>query len=611
MKLKTRKTCKPIKPIISIFLVLVVFLSIIPTYKEVNAAEKPSKPKISVVVQEDEASATITIKKTNNAEGYMIAVKYPEANEFSELATLDLSGKKKRRYKAENLPAGEYSIKIRAYLKSGEKTVWGKYSKIQTFTIEAPEEITEPATYEAGEIVLFGKCEQDNNLKNGTEPIEWIVYEVTDTDIYLISLRALTDGIISSKNKNTTITWENCDLRKWLNNDFYNESFSEAETAVIAESILSDTGTIDKIFLPSKDEMTRKDSIFAGKAKRRACAGTDYSILHDEDNYLWSCIIENEWGFKEHKTIDDRYACYWWLRTAEGENKFAMIDEAGESCSVKYWGPDIKSYHTDYDGEYEYVDNYGIRPALRINLLDTTSKILIKSGRFFAGKTYTSEIVQDSCVNIEDAKKGDLVQFGAYEQDNNLKNGSEAIVWFVLNKSDSEMTLLSKYGLDTVPYNTVNCSTTWENCSLRAWLNDDFYNAAFSDEEKELIKTTTVDKNGNSKHSINGGAKTKDKIYLLSMDDVINASYGFDQDYHWLDIKRRCGITPYALANGAGVGDEQTKDGISGGYWWLRSLGKSSDKTVIVQPRGYVLTDGRVNNSLEVMIRPVITITLK
>ncbi len=605
MKPRTKKFCKTI---FAIFMVLALFVCIVPAYEPASAASKPSKPKISVTV--DAASATITIKKTKKAEGYMISAKLPGENKFTELATIELDGKKQRNYTVEDLPAGEYSIKVRAYLKKGDDIVWGKYSKVQTFTIKAGAEPTEPADYEEGEIILFGNYEQDNDLKNGTEPIEWIVYEVTDTDMYLISLRALTDGDISQKNKDKTITWENCDLRQWLNNDFYSEAFSTAEAAVITESTLSDTGTVDKIYLPSKEDMTRKDRIFGNKSKRLVCAPTTYAECKSEVFYVWTCITEDEWGMKEHKTIDDQYACYWWLRTSNGGDKFAMVDEAGEYCSTKYWGPEIKSCHTDYDGEPEYVEGYGVRPALRVNL-SGASKVIKKTGRFFAGKITTNETVKDTCISLETAKKGDLVELGTYEQDNNLENGSEAIVWYVLDKNKDEITLLSKYALDVVPYNTSKDDTTWENCSLRAWLNDDFYNAAFADNEKELIQTTTVDKNGNSKHSVKGGATTNDNVYLLNMDNVINTDYAFNEDYHAWDIKRRCGLTAYAIAKGAYIGDEKTEDGINSTYWWLRSTGKDKNLAVVVLSKGYVLTDGLSNSTTNITVRPVITVSVK
>jgi len=61
---------------------------------------------------------------------------------------------------------------------------------------------------------------------------------------------------------------------------------------------------------------------------------------------------------------------------------------------------------------------------------------------------------------------------------------------------------------------------TWESSEIRAWLNDDFYNGAFTDEEKETIYTTTVVTPGNDELEIAGIADTEDNVFLLSADEV-------------------------------------------------------------------------------------------
>ena len=75
---------------------------------------------------------------------------------------------------------------------------------------------------------------------------------------------------------------------------------------------------------------------------------------------------------------------------------------------------------------------------------------------------------------------GGLTIFGRYEQDNNADNGPENILWVVLELDDEKMVLLSRDGLAARPYNAEAGDTTWETCSLRKWLNEDFLNEAFS-----------------------------------------------------------------------------------------------------------------------------------
>ena len=79
------------------------------------------------------------------------------------------------------------------------------------------------------------------------------------------------------------------------------------------------------------------------------------------------------------------------------------------------------------------------------------------------------------------------VTLGQYEQDNNLSNGPEEIEWLVLAIVDQKALLVSKYGLDTKPFNEIRKEITWENSTIRNWLNNEFYNNAFSSSEKNKI----------------------------------------------------------------------------------------------------------------------------
>lgn len=76
--------------------------------------------------------------------------------------------------------------------------------------------------------------------------------------------------------------------------------------------------------------------------------------------------------------------------------------------------------------------------------------------------------------------------FGVYEQDGDLTNGPEPIEWEVLGTDSNGTLLVSRYILDCQPYNTEYVDVTWETCSLRAWLNDDFLNTAFTPFEQSF-----------------------------------------------------------------------------------------------------------------------------
>ena len=90
-----------------------------------------------------------------------------------------------------------------------------------------------PETFHAdiGSIVTFGRYEQDGNPDNGPEKIEWIVLDEQEGKYLLLSRYCLDVHPYQSKNRN--INWKNSSIRKWLNSDFLNIAFFEAEQKLI------------------------------------------------------------------------------------------------------------------------------------------------------------------------------------------------------------------------------------------------------------------------------------------------------------------------------------------------------------------------------------------
>ena len=95
---------------------------------------------------------------------------------------------------------------------------------------------------EINDEVIIGEYEQDNNLENGKEPIEWIVLGKDNDDLLLISRY-----ILKKMRFGSTYLWEKSEVREWLNNEFYNESFNEKELKYIQKMITSNN-TQDMVF---------------------------------------------------------------------------------------------------------------------------------------------------------------------------------------------------------------------------------------------------------------------------------------------------------------------------------------------------------------------------
>ncbi|MBR1443043.1 MAG: hypothetical protein IJ583_05860 [Firmicutes bacterium] len=99
---------------------------------------------------------------------------------------------------------------------------------------------------------------------------------------------------------------------------------------------------------------------------------------------------------------------------------------------------------------------------------------------------------------------GDIVTFGTFEQDDNESNGAEPIEWIVLDADGSKALLLSKYVLAEEQYNIQDKQVTWQTSTLFQWLNADFLNGAFSEEERQQIINTEYG-----------------KVFLLSFDEAV------------------------------------------------------------------------------------------
>ena len=76
-------------------------------------------------------------------------------------------------------------------------------------------------------------------------------------------------------------------------------------------------------------------------------------------------------------------------------------------------------------------------------------------------------------------------------------------------------------------------SCSWETSTIRTWLSQTFDTEAFSGAEQNIIQTSTVNDVDNPSTKQKGGGETEDKVYLLSVADVVREEYGFDTELSW------------------------------------------------------------------------------
>lgn len=192
------------------------------------------------------------------------------------------------------------------------------------------------------------------------------------------------------------------------------------------------------------------------------------------------------------------------------------------------------------------------------------------------------------------AKRGDTFIFGTFEQDGDLSNGPEDIIWIVLkNDKVGELTAISKYGLAEHPFHEEDIPVTWDHSPLRQWMNGEFYENAFTSEEKRLILEKENRNRPNPYYETPSGENTRDYVYLLTVEEAS----GMTADLN----------TCFPTASGISSG---IISNVATGHceWWLRTAGIRDDTACRVTYSSYADGIGTKVNVPGIAVRPCITI---
>lgn len=166
----------------------------------------------------------------------------------------------------------------------------------------------------------------------------------------------------------------------------------------------------------------------------------------------------------------------------------------------------------------------------------------------------------------------DKVWIGLYPQKSSDPTNVRPLEWLVLDKQGDKALLISRYVIDKLPYNLTNDFCTWETSYIRQWLNNDFYNFAFDQDDKSYIIPTT---NITNDKWANTTVTTIDNIFLLSDDEVIKyfnlSKDGFDNFYD--NNRMESSYTEYAKAKGKIAANDYC-------YYFLRGTRHKLDESL-------------------------------
>lgn len=259
---------------------------------------------------------------------------------------------------------------------------------------------------------------------------------------------------------------------------------------------------------------------------------------------------------------------------------------------------DMKTFSQEAEEEKKYVLH---NPKIENDPFVKSGKKVIWDCLWF-GKYPQKQITQEdgaiySVLKNEinwDLNNDVIVNGSKYHKTENNYFKYEPIKWRVLHYENSEAFLLADAILDSQPYHSENEEIDWEKSSIRAWLNNEFINKAFSNEENKAINTVELINKDNSKYGTQGGKNTSDKLFLLSLSEVDEAEeskeYGF-----WDKKTRKCKNDNFS---------EETY------FWWLRSPGNSSHDAAGVYYYGWVFGYGYDVQEPAGGIRPALYLNL-
>lgn len=334
--------------------------------------------------------------------------------------------------------------------------------------------------------------------------IRWKILFESDDFWFVISEKILDN--LQFANDRENINYEDSYIRKWLNEVFINEAFSEEEqkflcpcslnlgpesTDIFYTSYISAGGgssyPIDKnIYKNIYKSNIIEDKVFILSYQDLINASFRFNT-NDENSevrqryYTDYCICQNINTL--HSTAD-----YWTKSKYDNVQGVFYVNKDGN----------IQNYAHNYNGEI--VQKLGVVPAIAISKVKNKITKHVFSYNLPSGVSF-SKNMEDILVNYQ------YIMFGKFYQEDN--NDKTPIMWNVLEETEDYFLLQSRYILDQKIFD--EGSNTFEKSSIRKWLNTKFMEDVFTNEEKNMLLPVFDD----------------DKITILSNDELRLNKYKF------------------------------------------------------------------------------------
>ena len=472
------------------------------------------------------------------------------------------------------------------------------------------------------------------------EPINWTVYKKSDDGIFILA-NSILDSCCYDEVYFSYSKWLDKSLRSWLNDYFYNNAFSEEEKSLINTNVTdynwSGAQTIDYVFVPGYMDLNTEGNLTPEPNFTMVAHATSFAFDRGSGNDWW---LRD--GYKNTYNTRPFYISETGQVLLLG-NTFAT---KGIRPSIKLKTNNVEQEESTNGFKVGDIIEYGSYP--KSDVTDSMGYILDQlngtwvSYRYYSGPATENSIALDGTMEPSDYMRYKDVTYNGNKYrgvimdafrpqytshttatsnppmwyDSNqafygYKKGKiywfkyEPIKWRILDPSDG--LIMCDSVIDSQPFNNYaiqngrdehghlaywgNIDQTYyasdyANSSIRQWLNDDFYNTAFSPSQKTNIKTTVLNNDcvgtlvGRDGFEEYDSITTEDKVFLLSYADIMNKKYGFQSENEMDDYRKLKG-SDYAKCQGLNF-DE--KRGFS--YWILRTATADSSVISCISPLG-------------------------
>lgn len=457
-------------------------------------------------------------------------------------------------------------------------------------------------------------------------------------------------------------------------------AFSEKEADALKTAQLVNTdyqATQDKVFLLSKEEVYGEGAVKYGFSEQE--------LINDEARR--TTVTNYAWAMGTGITTDGMFKGngYWWLRSmgfwdldATGVAEAGLVNTEGNGVhrnkngirpgvvldlskteTYQYAGK-VCSNKTVLEGDGT-LDNpvitkmgvsmtvdqivtwdclyFGEYPQSEIVNKDAEYEILQKaSGWDDKNDVVLNGIRYHRMLSTDAAYKKEYASYEEYEEskeyyywaDNETYHyfKYEPIKWRILKIDNERALLLADQALDVQPYHGAGRYITWEQATIRSWLNGygaaenaiafdytnhNFIGRAFTQQQKEAILETQLEGEKNLSSGISGGNTTTDKIFLLAQTDMSTKAgtvHGFMEQASLTDEGRRASGSDYAKAMGAYQSAYETDTQMRIG-WWVRNPGEQALYAEYVDGNGVLNVRGEKVDYKRKGVRPALWLNLK